>query len=131
MGLIVSYQNIYRNKSNSDPNLKFKVLMDSTTSAILSISKALSCCLHSLQMETWVESEVGIFFSKAVPCQDKCDKTKRHMILQIRLLQIIRVSEISDLLQWVVCDNEIKIIFYPPIFYLEIWVLTNQWYSIY
>ena len=84
--------------------------MDSTTSAILSISKALSCCLHSLQMETWVESEVGIFFSKAVPCQDKCDKTKRHMTLQIRLLQIIRVSEISDLLQWVVCDNEIKII---------------------
>ena len=90
--------------------------MDSTTSAILSISKALSCCLHSLQMETWVESEVGMFclkkivFLKAVPCQDKCDKTKRHMTLQIRLLQIIRVSEISDLLQWVVCDNEIKII---------------------
>ena len=38
---VVSYQNEYENKSISDPNLKFKFLMDSTTSAILSISKPL------------------------------------------------------------------------------------------
>ena len=34
-------QNKYENKSILDPNLKFKFLMDSTTSAILSISKPL------------------------------------------------------------------------------------------